>query len=274
MNRKGSVLIFTFIVMVMLTAVTVGFMFMNAVQAKGRGEDVASSKAVWLAEAGLQKAIWNLKTPTGSGGQGEDWTTTGTTENLGDGSYTMVVERWDFALSANGSTATASSSSTGNGPENAIDDSGATSWESAGTPSSSSPEFITVAFAFPLTVNKARFAAASPAKRPKDYTYQVSTDGTNFTTVVTVTGNGAVSRTNTFVAQSGVTHLRLRVTAAGTGGNPVGIKQLEAIGARITSTGTVAGLNRKTQQTVVADDAAPENQVAYDQIDWTEIVPA
>lgn len=273
---SGAVLIATLMFQTLLVAIMASSVYLTRIETREVGIQQDEMRTLWLAEAGLQKAVWNVKTPTGSGGQGEDWTTTGTTESLGDGSYTMVVERWDFALSANGSTATASSSSSGNGPGNAIDDVGNTSWESAGSPSSASPEFITIAFPYPLTINKVRFAAPSPAKRPKDYTYQVSSDGTNFTTVVTVTGNGAVSRTDTFVAQSNVTHVRLHVTATGTAGNPVSIRQWEAIGAKITSTGTISAgtggvtVTRIIVQTVVADDGSPENQRAYYQTDWVE----
>ena len=74
-KEKGAVLILTFIMMTTLTAITVAFLYMSSTQLKGSGYDVASSKALWLAEAGIQKAIWNLKTPVGSGGQGENWTT-------------------------------------------------------------------------------------------------------------------------------------------------------------------------------------------------------
>ncbi len=281
-NDHGAVLITTFITLVILTAIVVGFLWMISGESRMIGADVVSSKALWLAEAGIQKAIWNLKTPVGSGGQGESWATTGTTENLGDGSYTMVVSRYDFCLDTHGASASATSSKGGQGPARAIDGKDPTRWESENAPSSGSPESITVAFPYPLIINKVRFFLASPfsEKRPKDYSWKVSTDGVNFTTVLGVTNNNNTDVTNTFNAVSNVTHLRLEVTGTETRGgknprpNTVSIGTLETVGSKITSTGTVAGLNRKVEQTVVADDGSPENQAAYDQIDWTEIIPA
>lgn len=272
-REKGVALILTFIILTTLTAIVVAFLSMTSIQTKGSGYDIISSKALWLSEAGIQKAIWNLKTPTSQGGQGEDWTTTGTTEPLGSGSYTMKVERWDFALADNGSTATASSSKPGSGPARAIDGNNNTRWQSGNVPSSPSPESITITFPYTLTINKVRFFLASQfsQNRPKDYSWQVSTDGTSFTTVATVTNNNNTDVTDTFTAASNVNYLRLMVTATGGTNKEVMLGTLEAVGSKITSTGTVSSLNRKIEQTVVADDAT---QTAFDEIDWNEIVPA
>lgn len=270
-NESGVILVLVFIIMATLTAIVGTFLYMTSTQLKGSAYGVVSAKAFWLAEAGLQKAVWNLKTPVSSGGQGENWTTTGTSENLGDGSYTMVVGRWDFALADNGASATASSSQPGSGPARAIDGNDATRWQSDNTPSSASPESITIAFPYTLTINKVRFVATQVQNRPKDYSWQVSTDGTSFTTVATVTDNSNTDVTNTFTAASNVNHLRLRVTATGgTTNRPVRIGTLEAVGSKITSTGTVSALSRKIEQTVVADH---DTQTAFDEVDWNEIVP-
>lgn len=277
MRQRGSVLVMTLSVTILLVSVVGGFLYAAGVFIANSGWEETDAHAFWLAEAGLHKAIWNLKTPTGSGGQGEGWTTSGTTESLGAGSYTIVVARYDFALSDNGSTASATSSGPGAAPSRAIDGNDNTRWQSNNAPSSSAPESITVAFSFPLTINKARFFVASPfsQNRPVDYTWAVSSDGTNFTTVVTVTGNASNDVTDTFTAQSNVTHLRLRVTATGGTNKNVMIGTLEAIGARVTSTGTITatGQNytRSIRQTVVADDGSPQSQVAYIQSDWTEL---
>lgn len=280
MSEKGMALISTFLVMTTLLLIIIGFLYLTSTQTVASGSDIVSSKAVWLAEAGLEKAIWNLKTPAGSGGQGENWTTTGMTESLGDGSYTMVVARYDFALAANGSSATASSSNGTNVPANALDGDGTTYWQSATKPTPDEPDKppqeIVIAFPYSLTINKARFLvpAGSDQQAPKDYTWEVSTDGTSYTIVVSVKNNNSLDVTDTFVAASQVNYLKLRVTKINGGSIGVRIATLEAIGSKITSTGTVAGFNRKVEQTVVADDGSPENQVAYDEIDWNEIVPA
>lgn len=267
--EKGMVLLLTFIMITALTAIVVAFLYMSSTQLKGSGYDVASNKALWLAEAGVQKAIWNLKTPVGSGGQGEDWTTAGTTETLGNGNYTMAVDRWDFALTANGSSASATSQQGGNGPAKAIDGSDGTFWQ-GDTPTVANPQDLIITFPYTLTINKVRFLASTSARRPKDFSWQVSTDGINYTSVLSIVNNTSLDVTNTFTAVSNVNYLKLRITANG-GGSGVRIATLEAIGSKITSTGIVSVMNRKVAQTVVADDAT---QIAADEIDWNEIVPA
>lgn len=268
-RQSGTALILTFIMLISLTAITIAFLYMTSVRVKVMGYDTASSKALWLAEAGLQKAIWNLMTPVGSGGQGENWTTTGTTENLGDGNYAMVVERWDFALADNGASASATSQQGGSGPARAIDGKNGTSWH-GNTPSVAVPQEITIIFPYALTINKARFLAPSSTRRPKDYSWQVSTDGTTYTAVVNVTNNNSLDVTDTFTAVSNVNYLKLSITANG-GGSGVRVATLEAIGSKVTSTGSVSSLSRKLEQAVVADDATV---TAYNQKDWNEIVPA
>lgn len=279
-GRRGAVMLFTFMMMTTLTAITVAFLSMSAIQIKAKGDDIASSKALWLAEAGLQKAVWNLKTPVAGGGQGEDWVSLGTTENLGDGSYTMVVDRWDFALAANGSSATATSEQGANVAANAIDADDVTYWESVNQPTPANPQEIIIAFPYTLTLNKARFLISSAADRvPRNYSWEVSTDGITYTVVVNVTNNANPDVTDSFSAASGVNYLKLKVTSVGIVIPPRGgpgtprvlIATLEALGSKITSMGSVSGLNRKIAQTLVADDAA---QTAFDEIDWNEIVPA
>ncbi len=60
-GEKGIVLILTFIVMATLTAIVASFLFLISIQTKGSGYDIASHKALWLADAGLQKALYTLK---------------------------------------------------------------------------------------------------------------------------------------------------------------------------------------------------------------------
>ena len=275
-SEAGVILVPTFIVMLTLTAIVTGLLYMISIQTKGIGWDIPSSKAAWLAEAGLQKAIWNLKTPVGSGGQGENWTTASTAESLGDGTYTMVVARYDFALAANGASASDSPAQTSSsiGPAKAIDGDDSTFWESKNKPANNSPQDLIITFPYSLTLNKVHFLAPSSNPRPKDYTWAVSTDGSTYTTVVTGNNNGSTDVTDTFTAASNVNYLRLRTTAIGSGSTGVRIATLEAIGSKITSTGTVSSFNRKIEQTVVADDGSPQNQVAYNEPDWNEIVPA
>ena len=275
MAERGSILVITAALAILLISLAGGFLYATGVLIGNSGWEETDAQVFWLAEAGMQKGIWNLKTPTGSGGQGENWTTVGTTENLSGGSYTMVVSRYDFALAANGGSASANSSNGANVPANAIDNNAATFWESGSVPSGAAPQFITITFPNTLTINKVRFVSPAAANRPRDYTWQVSTNGSAFTTVVTVIGNAVTDVTNTFNAQSSVNFLRLQVTRPGTAGNRVRVSTLEAIGSKITSTGTitVSGNNytRSVQGTVVTDDASPQNQVAYKEPDWIEL---
>ena len=189
--QSGSILIFTFVVMLTLTAIAVSFLYMISIRIKSSGLELASAQAFWLAEAGIQKAIWNLKTPVAGGGQGENWTTNGVTTNLEAGSYTMVVERWDFALATNGASATASSKQGSYVAANAIDGDDSTYWESQNKPTGGNPEEIIIHFPYTLTINKVRFLVpvGSSQQAPKDYTWEVSSDGINYTTVKDVKNN-------------------------------------------------------------------------------------
>jgi len=267
--KRGAVLITTFIIMTTLTAMTAGFLFMTSHQLKGSGYDTVSAEALWLAEAGIQKAVWNLKTPTGSGGQGEDWTTADTTESLGNGIYKMVVARWDWALSSNSAIASASSENGSNVASNAIDGNDNTYWQSGNKPTPGKPQEIIITFPYTLTINKARFLvpSGSSQQRPKEYSWQVSTDGSSYATVASDTNNSNTDVTDEFTAAANVNYLKLEVTKVAGGSAGVIIATLEAIGNKITSTGSVDVMDRQIEQTVAVDDAT---ETAYDQIDWDE----
>lgn len=278
--QGGAISIFTFVVMLTLIAITVAFLYMISIRIKSSGLELTSGQAFWLAEAGIQKAIWNLKTPVANGGQGEEWTTAGVTESLGDGSYTMVVARYDFALATNGALASASSEQGSYVAANAIDGSDTTYWESISQPSVGNPQEIIILFPFPLVINKVRFLVPNGTTHtPKNYTWAVSTDGVSYTTVVTINNNSDGDVTNTFSAASNVNYLKLNVTTVGNIVPPSGppgiprvrIAALETIGSKLTSAGTVSVMNRKITRTVVVDDAT---QTAAEEIDWNEIVPA
>ena len=279
MAERGSILVMTAALTLLLISLAGGFLYATGVLIGNSGWGETDAQVFWLAEAGMQKTIWNLKTPAGSGGQGESWTTAGTTESLGAGSYTMVVERWDFALSSNGSTASDNPNQTtaSIGPAKAIDGDNATYWESNTEPKSSAPQDLIIVFPYALTINKVRFLAPSSETVPRDYQWAVSSNGVAYTDVGAAGNNNiTLDVTTTFSAQSNVSHLRLRVTEDGSG-NPkrVRVSVVEVAGSRVTSTGTVAvsGTNytRSVRGTVVTDDASPQNQVAYKEPDWSEL---
>jgi len=269
------ILILTFVIMITLIAIVTGFLYMTSIQTRAAGYDISDSKALWLAEAGIQKAIWNLKTPIIDGGQGEDWTTPGTPEDLPDAdhTYTMVVEEWDWALADNGAEASSDDSAAGQPAANANDDDDVTYWESDAKPQIPNPKSLTIAFPYKLTINKVRFLAPTSNSRPRDYKWRVSTDdGLSYVDAgLPVNNNGDAEVTDTFTEQFDVTHLRLKVTKAGHPSSRVRVATLEVLGNKITSTGTVDVVNRRIEQTVAVDDAT---ETAFAQIDWNEIAPA
>jgi len=272
-DEKGSILILSFMVVIALTSLVGNFLYSTSVVTKSSGFGEDDDQGLWLAEAGIHKAIWNLTTTTGDGGQGEDWTTAGTTENLGDGNYKMVVARWDWSLSSNSSTASATSSESGQGPELSNDANDSTYWESVDKPTPDDPDKppqeLVIAFPYTLTLNKVRFLvpSGSSQQRPKQYTWQVSADNVTYTTVVTANNNSDLDVTDTFTEQTGVNYLMLRITKIGGGDIGVRIATLEAIGSKITSTGTVGDLTRTISVTAAIDDAT---DYAFEQIDWVE----
>ena len=78
-----------------------------------------------------------------------------------------------------------------------------------------------------------------------------------------------MDETNEFAAAHNVNYLRLWVSKIGGGALQEGMRvsTVEAIGSKITVTGTVYGNSRAIEETVAVDDASEE---AYDQIDWNE----
>jgi len=98
-EKRGAVLILTFIIMVTLTAVTVAFLYITTIQTKGSGHDIISSQALWLAEAGLQDVIQKLKNDSDYRGS-----PTTVTEDLGEGDYSVTVVKSDttYTLTSTG----------------------------------------------------------------------------------------------------------------------------------------------------------------------------
>ena len=276
-SEKGFVLILSFIMLVAMASMVGAYLFTSSVVTKSAGFGEVDDKVLWLSEAGLRKAVWNLMTPVGSGGKGESWTTPGTTESLGNGTYKMVVARWDFALATTGATASDSPAqpSAAFGPAKAIDGNNATYWESRDRPTNPNPQNLTIAFPYPLTINKVRFLSPDAPSRPREYTWQVSTNGVTFLTAFTGdTGNqpALTDVTNVFTARTNVNFLRLSITRAqaASSSTRARVATLEVIGSKITATGTIGSLSRTVTQTVVADDGSPQNQVAFYEPDWSE----
>ena len=90
-NKKGTVLLLTFIVMVTVTAIAVSFLYLISVQTKAGGYDIASHKALWVAEAGLQQAIRQLKND--SNFRNDPSSQSPLTGSVGDGGYSVTVSK-------------------------------------------------------------------------------------------------------------------------------------------------------------------------------------
>ena len=84
-TKRGAVLISTYIILVTITVVTVVFLYMISVQTKTSGYDIDSSKALWIAEGGLQKYFLRLRDGTYTSSNIPNLN-----ENLGDGSYAVT----------------------------------------------------------------------------------------------------------------------------------------------------------------------------------------
>lgn len=103
-NEKGIALILTFIFMVSLTVVTVAYLFLVTHDTRNVGAQLNNDKALYLADAGLNKAVWYLTHTAPDGSTDGTWRTIaypagpgeGLTdprqESLGEGTYTMWVE--------------------------------------------------------------------------------------------------------------------------------------------------------------------------------------
>ena len=267
-NKTGSVLILNFIILGALIAILTSFLYMTSIESKVSGNNIVDSKLFWLAEAGMQKAIWNLKTPVANGGQGEDWTTTGTTESFGNGTYTMEVDKFDRAADVNNCVASVTDFVPGHGPENINDPDNNTYWESPAKPVRPDFEAVVLAFPSPITIAKARFVVPPISNEyiPKEYSWQVSSDGVNYTTVFFEGQNTETAVTNIFPPVSDVNFLRFKITKVQGGSGCVArIGKIKAVAHNIISTANLEGFVCTIEQTAVVDEAT---QTASDQIDW------
>jgi len=89
MKNKGNVLL-VFIMLVGLSMIIFTVISMISMRIRESGINTADSQAFYLAEAGLNKAVWYLGTPSGQGGKGSDWRGA-VIEAFGDGTYSVTV---------------------------------------------------------------------------------------------------------------------------------------------------------------------------------------
>ena len=95
MSRRGSVLVMTFAIMLLLLALTGGYLVMTSVSIRNSGWEETDAHLIWLAEAGLAKGVWYLRVNTPVWPPGASFTET---LGLGAGQYQVTVVRNAGAL--------------------------------------------------------------------------------------------------------------------------------------------------------------------------------
>lgn len=103
-NEKGVALILTFIFMVSLVIIVAAYLFLVTYDTRHVNTQLSNEKALYLADAGLNKAVWYLTNTAPDSSTDGSWRTTGypadpgvnpndpQQEILGEGTYTMWVE--------------------------------------------------------------------------------------------------------------------------------------------------------------------------------------
>jgi formylmethanofuran dehydrogenase subunit C len=89
-KSKGNLLI-TYILLIALSVSVFSYLYLIGFRLKESGIRVSEIESFYNADAGLNKAIWYLGTPTGQGGKGATWRTAGTWEAFGWGRYYIIV---------------------------------------------------------------------------------------------------------------------------------------------------------------------------------------
>jgi acetyltransferase-like isoleucine patch superfamily enzyme len=102
--KRGAALLLSFMVMITLISVTGAYLTFVQYATRNIGSQIEDSQALYLAEAGIHKAIWYLKNTAPDGSTDGSWRTTAypadpgpnptdpQQESLGQGTYTMWVE--------------------------------------------------------------------------------------------------------------------------------------------------------------------------------------
>lgn len=89
-SKKGSLML-TFIIMLAVSAIFFSFIYVVTGRSRNLATQKQSVRAFYIAEAGINKAIWYLTTPVASGGKGETWRISATSESFAGGAYTFSV---------------------------------------------------------------------------------------------------------------------------------------------------------------------------------------
>jgi formylmethanofuran dehydrogenase subunit C len=89
-KNKGNLLV-TFILLIGLSAVVLSLAAFIAIRLQETGFKVTDKTAYYYADAGLNKAVWYLSAPSGSGGKGMSWRVTASREVFGRGDYRFSI---------------------------------------------------------------------------------------------------------------------------------------------------------------------------------------
>lgn len=90
MNKKSSIAL-TFILILGISLLLGAFIFLVFGRTTDSGLRQNREKAFYTAEAGINKAIWYLNTPTGLGGKGSSWRVANFSEAFKEGSYRFSI---------------------------------------------------------------------------------------------------------------------------------------------------------------------------------------
>ncbi|MBZ0166626.1 MAG: hypothetical protein K8I00_07435 [Candidatus Omnitrophica bacterium] len=118
-SQNAVVLLMTLILMLGLTVILLAYLTLVAVETRVAGQQTSHAKAFYLAEAGLNKAVWYLMNTAPDLSMDGSWRTVlypadpgpnptdPQQEPLADGTYTMWVESsgWNILITARGTRA-------------------------------------------------------------------------------------------------------------------------------------------------------------------------
>lgn len=258
-REKGIVLVFSVILLFAFSAIVIRYGSLISHEAKVAGIQVGESQAVYLAEAGINYALWALIhgfSPAQIQGQKRYLPPEST------GKFFTIISVIDtYAFQKVTFTATASSYTTGHTPNLAVDKNLDTYWESNIVPGS---EWICLKSSSPISFDRVSFMAI-PGQRPIDYKWQVEKklhpktgEVQNWDTVFTASDNTLADVTDVF--DNGVVnnkfYLRLLVSEAGDGTTKtrVAVKEIEIPPCvHIESQGTVQYPQNNLTKTVAQD---------------------
>ena len=217
-KQEGVVLVFGVILLVALTITVSAYLCLVGSMTKHIGYQVGESQAFYIAEAGIEHALWLLK-------HGVE------PDNLADeivplGNYTVVQVTGSLLTF----TVTASSNTSGHEAEKGFDGDYATYWESAKVPDTGKKkeQWIQIEFSDTLDLDRVGFRAILE-QRPIDYKWEVAGEDGKWRWVVKQNGNTQADVLDTFDLVEGKKYLRLTVTEAGDGANETKVAVREIV---------------------------------------------